>query len=100
MKINEMMKNGCHNVQTVASNTAAWMNKTVSRMGSHIANFASKAAEFVKPHFNTMKDFMSANRQLLIVGAAAAATGAVLASVVTLLVHNRRASQGPATQNV
>lgn len=93
MKINEVMTNGCHNVQTVASNAASWMNKTVSKMGTHLANFATKAADFVRPHFNSMKDFMNANKQLLIVSAVAATTGALLAAVVSLVVHNRRASQ-------
>ncbi|HSW86690.1 MAG TPA: hypothetical protein VLG49_04225 [Rhabdochlamydiaceae bacterium] len=95
MKINEVMTNGCHNVQTVASNAGSWMHKTVSRMGTHLANFATKAADVVRPHFNSMRDFMNANKQLLIVGAVAATTGAILAAVVTLLVHNRRASQAP-----
>ncbi|MBS0653308.1 MAG: hypothetical protein JSR39_07245 [Verrucomicrobia bacterium] len=64
-------------ISDTAFSAADWVGKTVQTIGSTVADYAQKAAEYAKPHFDKLKDFVSENRGPIIIAAVAAAVGAI-----------------------
>ncbi len=94
MRIQDALSNCCEGMKDFASSAATWIGKTVSAVGSFIAETAGKVAEFVKPHFQNLRTFAQENKQPIIIAAIAFAVGAIL----TTIVNNVFCSHTPAQQ--
>jgi len=78
------------------ANVAEWITKTVQAFGSTIADYAQKVAEYVKPQFEKISDFLSENRGPILVAAIAAAVGAALYAVISaVFCSNATPEQNP-----
>lgn len=84
-------------VSDAASGAACWLGKTVSAIGSTIADFAQKAAEFAKPHFEKLGEFVSNNRGPIMIAGVAAILGAMGGALIASI-FNRGTAQ-PAQNN-
>ena len=93
MRIQDALSNCCEGIKDFASSAASWIGKTVSAIGSYLAEMAAKVAQFVKPHFEHLKTFAQEHKQLLIVGSIGIAIGAVL----TMIINNVFCSSTPAS---
>jgi len=82
MKIQEALSNFCHTIQTTASNVAHKTGAALSSAGSKIAEFAKRVADYVKPRFEAMKDYLKQNKQMVAVTLGAAAVGALLYAII------------------
>lgn len=82
MRIQDALSNCCEGIKEFASSAATWIGKTVSAIGSYLAEMAAKVAQFVKPHFEQLKTFAQENKQAIIVASIAFAIGAVLTTVI------------------
>jgi len=82
MRIQDALSNCCEGIKEFASSAATWIGKTVSAIGSYLAEMAAKVAQFVKPHFEQLKTFAQENKQAIIIASIAVAIGAVLATVI------------------
>lgn len=85
-------------ISNTACSVAEWVGKTVQTIGSTTADYAQKAAEYAKPHFEKLKDFASENRGPILVAAVAAATGAAIYALISS-VFCSKATPAPATSN-
>lgn len=84
-------------ISDTLSSAVEWGSKTVQTIGSTVADYAQKAAEYAKPHFDKLKDFVSENRGTILVAAIAAAVGAAGYAIISS-VFCSKATPAPATQ--
>ena len=82
MRIQDALSNCCEGIKDFASSAASWIGKTVSAIGSYLAEMAAKVAQFVKPHFEQLKTFAQENKQSIIIASIAFAIGAVLTTII------------------
>lgn len=82
MRVQDALSQGCEGVKNFASSAATWFGKTVSAAGTFIADFMSKVAEFVKPHFENLKTFVHENKHNIILATVGFAVGAILATII------------------
>lgn len=82
MRIQDALSNCCEGIKEFASSAVNWIGKTVTTIGSYLAEMAAKVAQFVKPHFEHLKTFAQENKQSIIIASIAFAVGAVLTTIV------------------
>lgn len=82
MRIQDAFSNCCEGIKDFTSTAATWIGKTVTATGSFVIEGASKVAEYVKPHFEHIKNFAQENKQSIVIAAIAFTVGAVATSVV------------------
>src|SRR5690349_6838521 len=93
MRIQDALSNCCEGIKEFASTAATWISKTVSNIGSYLADMAAKVAQFVKPHFEQLRTFVQENQQSILIASIAFAVGAVL----TVIINNVFCSNTPAS---
>lgn len=71
------------------SSVVEWGSKSVQTIGSTVADYAQKAAEYAKPHFDKLKDFVTENRGPIIIAAVAATVGAITFALISSVFASR-----------
>ena len=82
MRVQDALSNCCEGIRDFVSTAASWIGKTVSAIGSYLAEMAAKVAQFVKPYFEQLRTFAQENRQSIIIASIAFAIGAVLTTII------------------
>lgn len=82
MRIQDALTNCCGGIKDFASSAVTWIGKTVSAIGSFLADMAAKVAQFVRPYFEQLKNFAQNNQQPIIIASIAFAIGAVLTAII------------------
>ncbi|GEM_PF-6520936 len=95
MRIQDALSNCCEGIKEFASATATWIGKTVSTIGSYLADMAAKVMQFVRPHFEQLRTFVQENQQSIFIASVAFAVGAVL----TAIINHVFCSNTPATSS-
>lgn len=80
-----------------AYNAAGWVGKSIKSFGSTVADYAQKAADYARPHFDKFKNFVSNHRGPIIIAVVAAAIGMIAYAVISSVFCNR-ATPAPAPQ--
>jgi hypothetical protein len=82
MKVQDALSSCCDGIKDFAASACAWIGRTVSQIGSFLAEIAAKIAQFVKPHFERLKTFVMENKESVMLAGAACAVGAAIVAVV------------------
>lgn len=82
MRIQEALSNCCQGIGAFLSRAGESIGTTVSTVTAYTADYAQKAAEYVQPHFENLKTFVSENRGPILLVTAAAAIGAIAYAVI------------------
>lgn len=86
MRIQEALSKCCeglNGIKDFASSAASRIGKNVSTAGSFLSDGAAKVAEFVKPHFESLKSFAQNNQQSILVAGLVLVAGAIATAIMT-----------------
>lgn len=78
MRVQDALANCCHSMQVLAKETANWGIRTVTAVGTAIADLARKGYAIAMPYFAAVVNFVSVNRIPVGTGIAGLAVGAGL----------------------
>ena len=101
MRIQEALTGCCGGIKQFGANAVDWVGKTGSAVGSFIMDGARKVADFIRPFFESVKQFYQENQDSIIVATIAFTVGAILTAIISNVFckgTNTAPQQQPQTQ--
>lgn len=70
----------CDGIKDFVITAANWAGRMISNITSYIAELAGRVMQAAKPHFEYLKNFVQENKEMVLIGGAIFAGGALIAT--------------------